>query len=64
MKISPVLKLAESLSYDGFTPSKIKTNSIYTVATGEEKEVPPDVYDALSFLEGFMDRLWGKITSN
>lgn len=63
-KLTPVLKLAENLIYDGFTLSKVKKDTIYNVASGETREVPPDVLETMSFLEGFVTRMFDKITKN
>ena len=64
MKLTSVLKISESLLYDGFTPSKVKKGLIYNVATAEEKEVPPDVLEGMEFLDGFLQRVFNKISNS
>ena len=64
MKLTPVLKIAENLINQGFTFSKCKENTIYNVATGEKREVLPDLFEAMKFLDGFIERLFNKISNN
>jgi hypothetical protein len=64
MKLAPVFKIAENLINEGFTFSKCKENTIYNVATSEKREIPPDVFEAMTFLDGFTERLFKKISNN
>ena len=64
MKLTPVLKNAENLINEGFIFSKCKDNTIYNATTSEKREVPPDVFEAMMFLDGFIERVFKRISNN